>query len=95
MAQEALTNVARHAGATEVRVAILQKNGDLVMQVSDNGRGFDPAAASQRKSYGLLGIQERAYTLGGRARIEPVGAGGTLVEITIPVARYIKRRHEA
>jgi PAS domain S-box-containing protein len=95
MTQEALTNVARHSGATEVRVNIRQENDDLVLQVRDNGRGFDPEAATSRKSYGVLGIQERAHTLGGRVSITRVQAGGTLVEIVIPVARYRKRRQGA
>ena len=91
MVQEALTNVARHAGATEVRVTISRGSDDLVLQVLDNGRGFDPEAALRRKSYGIMGIQERAHTLGGRARITRIDAGGTLVEIVIPMARYRKR----
>jgi len=95
MTQEALTNVARHAGATEVRVTIRQENDDLVLQVRDNGRGFDPEAAARRKSYGVLGIQERAHTLGGRATVARIGTGGTLVEMVIPVARYRKRRQGA
>jgi two-component system sensor kinase len=91
MTQEALTNVARHAGATEVRVTIGLGGGDLVLQVLDNGRGFDAEAASRRKSYGIMGIQERAHTLGGKARITRIDTGGTLVEIVIPVARYRKQ----
>ena len=59
----------------------------------DNGLGFDPEAAERRKSYGILGIRERAFTLGGAARVERAAGGGTLVEIVIPVARY--RRREA
>lgn len=90
MAQEALTNVARHAGATEVRVTIRQMGNDLVLRVLDNGRGFDAEAPTGRKSYGVLGIQERARTLGGRARFARGESGGTLVEIVIPLARYRK-----
>jgi signal transduction histidine kinase len=58
------------------------------VRVSDNGRGFDAEAAARRKSYGVLGIQERAYTLGGRASIARAQAGGTVVEIIVPAARY-------
>ena len=94
MTQEALTNVARHAGATEVRVTIRLEDANLVVRVRDNGRGFDPQATARRKSYGVLGIQERAHTLGGRASITRVETGGTLVEIAIPVARYRKRRSD-
>jgi signal transduction histidine kinase len=87
IAQEALTNVARHAGATEVSVTMHVGDGRLVLAVRDNGRGFDPRAV-RAKSYGILGIRERAHTLGGTARFERIAEGGMLVEIVIPVARY-------
>jgi len=93
MAQEALTNVARHAEAKEVQVAISADDARLVLTVRDNGKGYDAEAAARRKSYGVLGIRERARTLGGDARIERLESGGTLVEIVIPGARY--RRREA
>lgn len=93
IAQEALTNVARHAQATEARIRIRIDGDRLVLTVRDNGRGFDPEAAGERKSYGVLGMRERAYTLGGAARIERHPGGGTMVEVVIPVARY--RRREA
>jgi PAS domain S-box-containing protein len=88
MLQEAVTNVARHAAATEVRVTLRRENGDLVLRVQDNGRGFDAEVVARGKSYGVLGMRERAHTLGGRARIEPLMTGGTLVEIVIPYERY-------
>jgi signal transduction histidine kinase len=75
-----------------VGVGIRIDTDRLVLTVRDNGRGFDPAAV-EGKSYGVLGIRERAYTLGGAARIESRPGGGTLVEVVIPVARY--RRREA
>jgi len=87
IAQEALTNVARHAGATEVSVTMHVGDGRLVLAVRDNGRGFDPGTV-RAKSYGILGIRERAHTLGGTARFERIAEGGMLVEIVIPVARY-------
>jgi PAS domain S-box-containing protein len=92
VAQEALTNIARHAGATEVQMAVTVDNGRLVLAVRDNGRGYDAQAAARTRSYGVLGIRERARALGGNARIERLGSGGTLVEVRIPVARY--RRQE-
>lgn len=94
MAQEALTNVTRHAGATEAQVAIAVDSDRLVLTVRDNGRGYDAEVAGRRKSYGVLGIRERAYTLGGAARIERMETGGTLVEIVIPVARYRRRQRD-
>jgi two-component system sensor kinase len=86
--QEALTNVARHAEATEVQVTMNREGEMLVVRVRDNGKGFDMALTAQRKSYGLLGIRERAYTLGGSARVARAAGGGTLVEIEIPMTRF-------
>ncbi len=91
MVQEALTNVARHAEATEVRVTMNREGEMLVIRVRDNGKGYDAEAAERRKSYGVLGIRERAYTLGGSARIVRPMGGGTLVEIEIPMARFKDR----
>jgi signal transduction histidine kinase len=90
--QEALTNVARHAEASEVEVTMDYGDETLVVRVRDNGKGYDPEVAAQKKSYGVLGIRERAYTLGGTARIARVAAGGTLVEIEIPMTRFGGRR---
>jgi two-component system sensor histidine kinase UhpB len=86
--QEALTNVARHAEATEVRVTMSNEGERFVVRVRDNGKGYDAVVAERRKSYGVLGIRERAYTLGGSARIARAADGGTLVEIEIPITRF-------
>jgi two-component system sensor kinase len=88
MVQEALTNVARHAHATEVRVTIRADGDDLVVSACDNGIGIAPAKLQGGKSLGILGIKERARTLGGAAEIYTVREGGTTVEIRVPVARY-------
>jgi signal transduction histidine kinase len=88
MIQEALTNVARHSRATRVAVALDIDGGRLGVTVRDNGRGLDPDP--DRKSFGLLGIRERARTLGGEARIYSPPAGGTVVEIGVPLARYVQ-----
>jgi PAS domain S-box-containing protein len=83
MVQEALTNVARHSGASSVVVDLQREKGRLWIAVRDNGRGLRPDPS--RKSYGLLGIRERARTLGGSARIHSPPEGGTVVEIEVPV----------
>lgn len=85
MVQEALTNVARHAAASRVDIHVAVTGGDLRVRVCDDGRGIEPEALEAKKSHGLLGIRERAYTLGGAARILPGIDGGTVVEITIPL----------
>jgi two-component system, NarL family, sensor histidine kinase UhpB len=89
MVQEALTNVARHARATLVDVVVAAEGGMLRVRVKDNGVGL-PEGPAARQSHGLLGIRERAQTLGGSARIYSPPAGGTMVEIAVPLARHRK-----
>jgi PAS domain S-box-containing protein len=88
MVQEALTNVARHARATEVRVAIRAEGDELDVSARDNGVGISAEKLQGRKSLGILGIKERARTLGGSAEIHSPGDGGTVVEIRVPVRHY-------
>lgn len=84
--QEALTNVARHAGVAEVTVRLWGSEGCLGAQVEDRGRGFDPeAAAADGVSGGLGGMRERAELLGGRLTVESLGGRGTLVTAEFPL----------
>jgi PAS domain S-box-containing protein len=85
MIQEALTNVARHAKASDVEVSMRIEGDALRVRVRDNGRGIG-AAGSDHKSFGVAGIRERARTLGGMAEIYSPAGRGTLVDISIPVA---------
>ena len=82
--QEALTNVARHAEAKEVRCDFLAEGEQIVLRVEDNGRGISPEALANPKSLGLLGMQERAGVLGGEVKIEPGAARGTRVTLRLP-----------
>jgi len=85
--QETLTNVIRHAGATQVSVHLKAEPGRIIMDVKDNGRGIEPEEISNTRSLGLLGMKERAALLGGEFRIGPVRHGhGTRVTVTLPVA---------
>jgi PAS domain S-box-containing protein len=88
MVQEALTNVARHARATEVVITLQVDDTTLRLCVRDNGNGADLALLEQSGSYGLLGIRERAYTLGGTAEFSSAPGTGFSVEIEIPVVPY-------
>ena len=83
--QEALTNVARHAQATQVVVVKEKKRGQLVLTVRDNGRGFDPAAQSAQKSLGLLGVRERAAMVGGKVEISSAPGKGANLTVWIPI----------
>jgi PAS domain S-box-containing protein len=87
--QESLTNVARHANATQVEARLNVENDRLIFQVFDNGRGFDLQEAKARKSLGLLGMQERALLLHGDLKIEGVPGAGTTMTLTIPLSRSV------
>ena len=84
--QEALTNVARHAQATEVHAVVQAEDGHVVLLVEDNGRGIRPEALFDKKSLGLLGMRERAAVLGGEVVIAPLQPKGTRVTLRLPRA---------
>jgi signal transduction histidine kinase len=85
--REALSNVARHAGASQVDIEV-SAGDDLVLLVRDDGRGFD--ATSVRSGYGVRNMGERAHALGGHVDVGPAPGGGTIVEWKVPA----KRSHE-
>src|SRR6184192_494818 len=84
--QELLTNVARHAGATRIDVAVRSDADELVLTVEDNGRGIDAEVARSPKSLGLLGVRERVLPFGGRVDITGVRGEGTRVTVALPKA---------
>lgn len=85
--QETLTNVIRHAGATQVNVHLKETDGRITLEVEDNGRGIARTEISNTKSMGLLGMRERAALLGGIFKIGRLTRGkGTKVSVSIPVA---------
>ena len=84
--RELLMNVVKHAGATEARAHLGQRQDSREVTVSDNGRGFDPRAADRRTStFGLFNIRERLSVVGGALEIRS-GQGGTAVTLRIPGA---------
>jgi PAS domain S-box-containing protein len=85
MLQECLTNVTRHAQASEVDVLLLANKRDIQMIVSDNGRGFSPQADLKPGSFGLFGLGERAGQLGGTVAVESSPSKGTRVVIRVPL----------
>jgi signal transduction histidine kinase len=82
--QEALTNVAKHAGAHRVRVVVGESGGRLQLEVHDDGTGFDPDTVS--RGFGLAGMRERAGLAGGTISIDS-GEGGTRLQASIPARR--------
>jgi two-component system NarL family sensor kinase len=81
---EALTNVARHAGARRVTVRLVSTPERVRLVVEDDGRGFDPDAVPQGR-HGLVGMRERAEALGGSLLVESSPGAGTRVEATVPL----------
>jgi PAS domain S-box-containing protein len=85
--QEALTNILRHAQATSVEIAIKEESGEIVLTVSDNGRGITESEKSRLQSLGLLGMRERAHLIGGEIDIIGIDGGGTVVMVRVPTAK--------
>ncbi len=82
--QEALTNIARHAGASRVRITLREVDDSVWLEVSDDGRGITEADLVKARSLGLTGMRERALLLGGSVRIVGVPGQGTTVSVSIP-----------
>lgn len=78
VAQEGLTNVARHAGASRVRLALTAEEGQVVLVIRDDGRGGE-----FREGAGIRGMRERALLIGARLTVENSSAGGTVVQLTV------------
>jgi two-component system NarL family sensor kinase len=85
VAQEALTNVRKHAMAREVEVTLRPSKGRLSLSIRDDGRGFSPRARSDA-GVGILGMQERVRLLGGRLRVQSHPGCGTTVQASVPLA---------
>ena len=83
--QEALTNVTKHARASHVEVTLEERNGELVVRVRDDGVGFSLQDSRKPHSYGLVGLRERAYLLGGQVEIESGPGAGTRIEARLPL----------
>ena len=95
MSTEALTNAVRHSHAASVRTELKVNRSRAVITVHDDGRGFDPAEAERRRAgggLGLLGIARQARWLGGAASIRSRVGSGTVVRISIPIARHTSTR---
>ena len=84
--QESLTNVARHARASQVVITLKQEDEHLRLTIADDGRGFDAVAAASEVRFGLAGITERSQWLGGDCMIDSTPGAGTTVAVTIPHA---------
>jgi PAS domain S-box-containing protein len=90
VSQEALSNVAQHAKASRVDVAIRKLLGNIQLEIADNGQAFDVGRVLQikrNKRLGLIGMRERVEMVGGRFEIESLPGKGTTIRVTIPTAK--------
>ncbi|HUX38398.1 MAG TPA: ATP-binding protein, partial [Rectinemataceae bacterium] len=88
--QEALANVARHAGPCEVHVALRLEDDRVVLEVSDSGVGLPEGAASAPDSFGLIGMRERCAALGGSIQLDRSPGGGTRLLARVPRKRLLR-----
>lgn len=86
IAQEALNNVVRHAGASRVEIEFLRNDGEVVMSIIDNGRGMTESLADDTISYGIRGMTERVDQLGGKISFDTPPGGGFNVTVMLPLA---------
>jgi signal transduction histidine kinase len=95
MTTEALTNAVRHSRGRSVRAELRVSKGRAIVTVQDDGEGFDPEAAERRRAkggLGLVGLAKQARWLGGATSVRSVIGSGTLVRISIPIARHAGTR---
>jgi signal transduction histidine kinase len=86
IAQEALTNIARHAGAGQVKVSLRSDNGFLTLAVVDDGQGFDVLQLSESEGLGVAGMRERATLVGGSLDVNSRPLKGTRVFLKVPIS---------
>lgn len=84
--QESLTNIIRHANATEVEIKLSEKEAILVLEILDNGKGISDAAITNPKSFGLIGIRERVHSLDGEVDIVGTPDEGTRIIVKMPIS---------
>ncbi|MZH42027.1 MAG: PAS domain S-box protein, partial [Nitrospinae bacterium] len=82
--QEGLTNVARHAQASNVKIEFFENGSDYILSIQDDGIGIDNLKASDSGSLGLLGIRERVLQWNGQFKVDALTDKGTLLNVTIP-----------
>ncbi|MGF6935488.1 PAS domain S-box-containing protein [Paraburkholderia sp. UCT70] len=88
VAQEALTNVARHAAAMQVTITLERTPDACLLEVRDDGKGFDPLA-TRKKSFGLAGMKERVLMLGGQIDLVSSPGNGTTIKVCLPVHKGV------
>jgi PAS domain S-box-containing protein len=87
VAQESLHNIAKHACAANVRLALSGHGGTCTLRIEDDGQGFDPSAAKGKNALGLISIQERVRLVNGKFTIKSKPGRGTTLEVSVPQCR--------
>jgi two-component system, NarL family, sensor histidine kinase UhpB len=87
--EEALTNIRMHSGAGRVDVSLAASDGNVAVEVRDNGNGGSGDGNGRRPGLGVMGMHERALLLGGRLEIESVDGRGTTIRVTLPKEQLI------
>lgn len=82
--QESLTNIMRHAKCRHVNVFVSFNNNKIVLEIVDNGQGFDPSILKNQKSLGVFGMKERIESFGGKFELESQEGNGTKVKLEMP-----------
>jgi PAS domain S-box-containing protein len=85
--QETLTNIARHARATKCRVSLIESGKELCLEVTDNGIGITRWQTDDPRSFGIIGMRERAHLWGGTVHVSNARPSGTTVRVVIPLAK--------
>lgn len=91
--QESLTNIVKHAKASEVNVKLIQNNDKLHLSITDNGIGFNSQNPTKQESYGLIGMKERAFLIDGNLTITSKKNVGTTIKIEIPYNNSVKKQN--
>ncbi len=82
--QESLTNVARHANASKVKVSLTHGEGKVLLSIEDDGKGFDKKKTAGKRTLGILGMKERTLMMGGEYEVQSIPGKGTTVLVAVP-----------
>ncbi|MEI6556294.1 MAG: PAS domain S-box protein [Paludibacter sp.] len=90
--QESLNNIAKHARASEVRIKLEKQDKNIVLEIKDNGVGFNLKDPKKADSYGLLGMKERVFLLKGNLEIDSTPNVGTIIKVSVPYMKPPKSK---